>query len=417
MIPDQLPPEALLEHAAWLRRLAEGLVRGEGDAEDLVQETWLAALRSPPRAEGPARGWLGEVLRNARRMRARAQGRRARREAELGSLTEPAAPSPELLMARLEVQRRLASRVAALAEPQRSTILLRYFEGLSAAEIARRQGVPAGTVRWRLKTGLDRLRAALDGEDGGDRGQWTALLAPLGGGQRAARWTAWKGILIMSNATKVGAGVAALALVVAAVGWRSRPPPSAKVAAVAPAGEREARAAVPAPPAPAASARQARDEMRAQILASLRKRDAGAPPVLPRAPAPRPSDPPPPPAARGHYETAYIQEHFREDMFPLLRQCYESALLRRPTLGGRLVLSFGIVGDPSVGGIVEDADFAEESSIHDDEMRTCVRESLMTLTFEKPPTGGGYVTVKYPIEFAPGSEEGDAGDAGDAGGR
>jgi hypothetical protein len=98
-------------------------------------------------------------------------------------------------------------------------------------------------------------------------------------------------------------------------------------------------------------------------------------------------------------------------MFPLLHQCYEDTLRRHPTLGGRLVLTFSIVGDPAVGGIVEDADFAEESSIQDDEMRTCVRESLMTLTFDKPPTGGGYVTVKYPIEFAP--DEPDAGDAGE----
>jgi RNA polymerase sigma-70 factor (ECF subfamily) len=421
MTPEHLPPEALLEHAAWLRRLAEGLVRGEGDADDLVQETWLAALRSPPRDTGPARGWLAEVLRNARRMRARSQGRRARREGELGVLVEPASPSPELLLARLEAQRRLAALVAELDEPVRSTILLRYFEGLSAAEIARREGVPAGTVRWRLKTGLDRLRAILDGESGGDRGRWGVLLAPLGGGDGAARMTVWKGILIMTSTTKVGAVVAAVALVVAAVGWRSRPPPPAKAPVSAQVRDRAARAEVAASPAPPSSARtrQARDEMRSQILESLRKRDAGAPPAPPPPAVARRSDPPPPPAARGHYEASYIQEHFREDMFPLLRSCYEDALRRHPTLGGKLVLSFGIVGDSSVGGVVEDADFAEDSDIQDDEMRTCVRESLMTLTFDKPPTGGGYVTVRYPIAFSPGSDEGDAGaaDGGDGGGR
>ena len=37
----------------------------------------------------------------------------------------------------------------------------------------------------------------------------------------------------------------------------------------------------------------------------------------------------------------------------------------------------------------------------------------MTLTFDKPPSGGGYVSVKYPVEFAPGDDdEADAGDAG-----
>jgi DNA-directed RNA polymerase specialized sigma24 family protein len=51
--------------------------------------------------------------------------------------------------------------VDALDEPFRSTIRLRYFDGLSAAEIARRATLPEGTVRWRAKEGLERLRRAL----------------------------------------------------------------------------------------------------------------------------------------------------------------------------------------------------------------------------------------------------------------
>ena len=47
-----------------------------------------------------------------------------------------------------------------LDEPYRTTLLLRYGEMLSSVEIARRQQVPAGTVRWRLKSAVDRLRAA-----------------------------------------------------------------------------------------------------------------------------------------------------------------------------------------------------------------------------------------------------------------
>jgi hypothetical protein len=163
-----------------------------------------------------------------------------------------------------------------------------------------------------------------------------------------------------------------------------------------------------------AEARRARDAMRAEILAALRRRNAESQPAPPARPAaagppssaaPAEGDEPPP----GRYEPSYIQQHFREDMFPLMRQCYESALLRRPALAGKLVLSFAIVGDPRVGGIVEDADFAEESDLKDTEMETCVRESLMTLTFDKPPAGGGKVTVKYPVMFSPGDEEPEAG--------
>ena len=155
--------------------------------------------------------------------------------------------------------------------------------------------------------------------------------------------------------------------------------------------------------------------MRERILETLRRRDAGAPPAPGRdgrdvTPAAQPATPTPDEGARGTYEPEYIQQVVREDMFPLLQQCYGDALLRQPKLGGRLVFTFTIVGDASVGGVVEDADFADESDIKDDEMRTCTRESMMTLTFDKPPSGGGYVTVTYPVLFAPGDDPGDAGE-------
>lgn len=78
-----------------------------------------------------------------------------------------------------------------------------------------------------------------------------------------------------------------------------------------------------------------------------------------------------------------------------------------------------------MGGVIEDAEFAEGSEIKDPEMETCTRESMMSLSLDKPPSGGGYVTVKYPVAFSPGDDDDDAGDpaqpadagAGDAGKR
>lgn len=52
--------------------------------------------------------------------------------------------------------------VADLTEPYRSTILLRYSEGMEPTEIARKLGLPPGTVRWRLKRAMDRLRAEIE---------------------------------------------------------------------------------------------------------------------------------------------------------------------------------------------------------------------------------------------------------------
>jgi hypothetical protein len=170
------------------------------------------------------------------------------------------------------------------------------------------------------------------------------------------------------------------------------------------------------PPTSSPEARRARDAMREQILEALRRRDAGAPP--PRAPlarsapdAPRPAAAPSPgdPADRGSYDPHYIQENVREQIFPLLASCYKEALSRNPKLAGKLVFSFRIVGDPSVGGVIEDAEFADGTEIKDAEMETCTRESMMSLSLDKPPSGGGYVTVTYPVAFAPGDDDDDDG--------
>jgi hypothetical protein len=55
----------------------------------------------------------------------------------------------------------------------------RFYEGLDAAAIARRSGLPAGTVRWRLHEGLRRLREGLDRAHAGDRQAWRSVLLPL----------------------------------------------------------------------------------------------------------------------------------------------------------------------------------------------------------------------------------------------
>src|SRR5688572_26897750 len=128
------PPEALLAEARWLRRLATSLI-GE-EAEDLVQETYLAALRSPPAGDRPLRPWLARVLRNFAHLRHRRRARAARAAAELERTLAPNLPSPELLLAQHEAQRLVAAAVSALDEPFRSMILLCYAEGKTPGEIA-----------------------------------------------------------------------------------------------------------------------------------------------------------------------------------------------------------------------------------------------------------------------------------------
>lgn len=164
----------LLDELDGLRALARSLVRG--DVDDLVQDTAVAALAHPPALDRPVRPWLAAVLRNRWRMDRRGAGRRAAREAV--SEVPEAAATPAAMLDRARLLERLAAALVALDEPFREAVILRYLDGRSAADIARASSVPEGTVRWRVKTGLERLRAALDADT--PRSVWQrALAAPL----------------------------------------------------------------------------------------------------------------------------------------------------------------------------------------------------------------------------------------------
>jgi RNA polymerase sigma factor (sigma-70 family) len=225
--------EQLLRQVGKTRLLARSLLGDESAAEDAIQETWASASRRPlPQAPEP---WLKVALRNRLLNRAREERRRAAREEE----TAPAAPpdSPEELMARLEIHKKLVEAVARLDEPYRQTVLLRYFEELSSAEIGARLGVPAATVRGRLKTGLALLRNDLDRGPGG-RKAWVGTMVLLAGGGRLGI----QGVALIAKSASQGSAMivklmvaltAACGVGAVVVATRHRPPP-APMARVAP---------------------------------------------------------------------------------------------------------------------------------------------------------------------------------------
>lgn len=200
-----LDSQALLDHGEWIRRFARSLVRDVHVADDLVQETWLAALRARPDDDRPLRPWLARVLRNFAVQRNRRE-RRAPFEPREVDPEPDDLPSPEELLERAEQAARLVRAITALDEPYRSTVLLRYHEGLRSSEIARRQKLSPGTVRSRLKRGLDLVRERLDREAGG-REAWVVALLP---------WIGEGGLtqgVAMKLSTKIGIGAAAALLV------------------------------------------------------------------------------------------------------------------------------------------------------------------------------------------------------------
>ncbi|MCK6445299.1 MAG: sigma-70 family RNA polymerase sigma factor [Planctomycetes bacterium] len=204
--------EHLLAHSGWARRLAVSLV-GEGDADDLVQETWRLALEQPPRAASPAslRAWLRRVLaslgresRVRRSTRAWHEERAARPEAHESGAAE-----------RAELQKRLADAVFALEAPYRTAIVLRYFDGFDAPAIAAKLGISHDAARQRVSRGLALLRERLDRAERGGRDAWTAAFAAWLEQSSAPSALAAGGSIVMGKI--VGACVAVL--VVAALSW------------------------------------------------------------------------------------------------------------------------------------------------------------------------------------------------------
>ncbi len=216
MTPPTHNPEALLSQTRWVRNLALRLVRDPDLADDLAQETYLAALRHRPDEGRSLRGWLATVLRNLVRQEARGVSRRTDRERLVSG--DKQTDSTLELVERLALHKEVVEAATGLSEPYRETILLRYFEECTPSEIALRTGVPLATVKTRLSRGLERLRERLDREHDGDRGAWSVALLvlaqPPGGTAYAGAAQTVVGAAIVSTQLKL---VGAVALAAAGV--------------------------------------------------------------------------------------------------------------------------------------------------------------------------------------------------------
>jgi RNA polymerase sigma-70 factor (ECF subfamily) len=134
------------------------------DAEDVAQESFVTAYRSlgSYRGDGPLGGWL---LRIATRQAYRRLGQR-RDTAELDPDISLGAPGSDPLAITLAGERQRAVRlaVAALGEPYREVVALRFFGEMSLDEIAASTRRPLNTVKTHLRRGLERLRPLIGPE-------------------------------------------------------------------------------------------------------------------------------------------------------------------------------------------------------------------------------------------------------------
>ncbi|MEE8467994.1 MAG: RNA polymerase sigma factor, partial [Planctomycetota bacterium] len=199
--------DELALHAEWLRRLARALAGDEAEAEDVAQATWERVLDDRVAGGFRLRPLLARVARTLAWRRRRTDSRRRGRER--AAARRDVWPSAAEIAARGELAERLAQALDALDESQRTVIVMRYFDGSSSAEIARQLGLPAATVRSRLKRGLEELRVRLGSHrDEGGGPSWVVLARGAKGETAPAATVGGFGLLAGTTMVAVAATAA-----------------------------------------------------------------------------------------------------------------------------------------------------------------------------------------------------------------
>lgn len=164
--------ELLVRHAPTVLRFARKLCGSEPEAEDVVQETLLAATRGLQDLRGDAAvsTWLYTVARNAC-IKKRRRSKHAPSALVSLDVSEPPAPvetQPDVELARRELGAALQAAIDELEPNVREVLVLRDVEGLSAAEVARVLETSVDAVKSRLHRARAAVRASLATELGED---------------------------------------------------------------------------------------------------------------------------------------------------------------------------------------------------------------------------------------------------------
>jgi RNA polymerase sigma-70 factor (ECF subfamily) len=154
-----------------LYAVAYRIVGERADAEEVVLDAFAQAWRDAPRfeaARGSVAGWLTMIARSRALDLVRARSRRDRITTTAASARPDAPlamgerrPDPAAGVDHAERRREVRQALDALSAPQRQAIELAYYEGLSQSEIAERLQEPLGTIKTRIRLGMQKLREAL----------------------------------------------------------------------------------------------------------------------------------------------------------------------------------------------------------------------------------------------------------------
>lgn len=161
------------DHHRGVYGAAYRILGNDAQAQDVVQDVFLRVWRNPRKFDS-GRGELGSYLRLMARSRAvdvwregQAAGRAGDRLKLVVGQEEARVEERPAAMAERESERgRIRAALRTLPDGQREAVVLAYWGGLTADQIARRAGVPLGTAKSRIRLGLTKLRAEVAGDLG-----------------------------------------------------------------------------------------------------------------------------------------------------------------------------------------------------------------------------------------------------------
>ncbi len=152
---------------AQIRRLLPQPAEGEEVLQEVFWQAWREAARYDP-SRGTPEAWLLNRARSRAIDRLRAIRRRSEtfvqpKDDTMSQAPDRAAPNPGSLA---EDRTLVETALAILPAAQRQAIELAFFGGLTQTEIAQRLGEPLGTIKTRIRAGLERLRGYFRSTEG-----------------------------------------------------------------------------------------------------------------------------------------------------------------------------------------------------------------------------------------------------------
>lgn len=155
-------------HSGAAFSLAHRIVGERGAAEDVTQEAFLSIWRSKARydpARGSVRSWTLGIVRN-RAIDALRRGssptRHLDQDDEAVLEARPAEELTDAEVLRRQMAQQVRGAIEGLPSEQSQVIALAYFGGFSQSEIAEMLSAPLGTIKGRMRLGLEKLRTALE---------------------------------------------------------------------------------------------------------------------------------------------------------------------------------------------------------------------------------------------------------------